>query len=484
MDGNAWELVEEEPKKERQRQSRSPSKDRQSKLSRASETRFEFAGQEVDAEELSMIIDEQIKKESERRTQRGKSPAVESLRKIGRIVLEKVGVKKKKDDSVLLGKSRELETVPLERYCKKPIVYSMEDREDLLMPRVLSSDLLKDHRTGLKEKCSYLFRSGEDEHFVDVMVGSKPPERVHIYDQYCPVHGSKRRLTRRRLVDMHSFVNSVDTADHEQLSPILYSQAYIAKVMRKRKRANLSGAEKIRVEKSKHKIRINLWIISVAFLFLFTAFHGLQNLQTTVNGQMGADSLCALYISMAISSLFIPTFILNRIGSKLTLVTSMGIYILYMVANFLPKYYSLIPASILVGVASSCLWAANCVYITESGSKFARLNVEAQNVVIVRFFGYFFMVVHLGQVIGNILSSVIFISSTPATIEPEDRVDRTCGYGFSENISMLSPRAQQNLEHPSESIYRSVVGVDLCCAIVAMMIVALFLNSLRKDELE
>lgn len=72
---------------------------------------------------------------------------------------------------------------------------------------------------------------------------------------------------------------------------LVFSQAYIAKVMRKRKRANLSGAEKIRVEKSKHKIRINLWIISVAFLFLFTAFHGLQNLQTTVNGQMGADSL-------------------------------------------------------------------------------------------------------------------------------------------------------------------------------------------------
>jgi hypothetical protein len=49
---------------------------------------------------------------------------------------------------------------------------------------------------------------------------------------------------------------------------------------------------------------------------------------------------------------------------------------------------------------------------------------------------------------------------------------------------MLSPRAQQNLEHPSESTYRSVVGVNLCCAMVAMMIVAMFLNSLRKDELE
>jgi len=36
-----------------------------------------------------------------------------------------------------------------------------------------------------------------------------------------------------------------------------------------------------------------------------------------------------------------------------------------------------------------------------------QLNIEAQNVVIVRFFGYFFMIVHLGQVIGNIISSLI-----------------------------------------------------------------------------
>lgn len=72
---------------------------------------------------------------------------------------------------------------------------------------------------------------------------------------------------------------------------IFFSQAYLAKVLRKRRRAFLTGDEKIHVEKIKHKILANLWIISFAFLFLFTGFNGLQNLQTTVNGQMGADAL-------------------------------------------------------------------------------------------------------------------------------------------------------------------------------------------------
>lgn len=88
------------------------------------------------------------------------------------------------------------------------------------------------------------------------------------------------------------------------------------------------------------------------------------------------------------------------------------------------RYYSLIPASILAGIAASCLWAAKCVYITESGIKYCKLNVEGHNVVIVRFFGYFFMIVHLGQVLGNLLSSIILSYVIPS--EPlEDRVDET-----------------------------------------------------------
>ena len=77
----------------------------------------------------------------------------------------------------------------------------------------------------------------------------------------------------------------------EAASELFFSQAYIAKAIRKKKRANLTGEERERVEREKHKIIINLWIVSLAFLFLFTGFNSLQNLQTTVNGQLGADGL-------------------------------------------------------------------------------------------------------------------------------------------------------------------------------------------------
>lgn len=178
------------------------------------------------------------------------------------------------------------------------------------------------------------------------------------------------------------------------------------------------------MSKAKHKIIYNLIMISLAFLFLFTGLHGLQNLQTSVNGQLGADALCVLYASLAISSLFVPNFIVNRLGSKITLITSFSVLIVYMFANFVPQYYSLLPASMLAGVASSCMWAANAGYITQSGISYAKLNIESQNTVSVRFFGTFFMIVHVGQVIGSLLSSVILSRSIEGAVIV-DEADRT-----------------------------------------------------------
>jgi hypothetical protein len=128
-------------------------------------------------------------------------------------------------------------------------------------------------------------------------------------------------------------------------------------------------------------------ILSCAFLFLFIGFHGLQYLQTSVNSQVGSDALSVYYFSLAISSLIVPSFVVSRLGSKLTLVAAFGIHIIYMLANFLPRYYSLIPASVLAGIAASCMWQANNVYINQSAINYSKLNIEAINIVVVRFFG-------------------------------------------------------------------------------------------------
>ncbi|KHJ87642.1 hypothetical protein OESDEN_12579 [Oesophagostomum dentatum] len=173
--------------------------------------------------------------------------------------------------------------------------------------------------------------------------------RLPEYDPFCPVHGSRRRFARRNLVTMQHLMTSVER--DEAPEDVLYNQDFLAKIIRKRKREMLSGDEKIKVNKVMHKIKANLLIISLAFLFLFSAFNGLSNLQTTVNNELGADSLAVLYLSLAISSLFVPSYMINRLGCKLTLITAMGIFVFYMAVNIRPSYPSLIPASILAGMA-------------------------------------------------------------------------------------------------------------------------------------
>lgn len=68
---------------------------------------------------------------------------------------------------------------------------------------------------------SYLFRSTDStDQYLDVTHGIKALERLPVYDPWCPVHGSKRRLRSKRLIVMHSFMTSIETVKNEA-SPIL-----------------------------------------------------------------------------------------------------------------------------------------------------------------------------------------------------------------------------------------------------------------------
>nr|CAD2190831.1 unnamed protein product [Meloidogyne enterolobii] len=470
---------------------------------------------EVSSLELGM---RQRNKERLNRAFRSRSPAVDSLVRFGHMLMDRV--KRRKSHHHIfpqLSKADELESIPLELVCKKPSQFYKEEPTSNLsgseiketpQGRVISENLLDRGGFGrsIKERCAHLFRPVES-HLEDALSGADVPLRVHVYDPYCPVHGSRRRLRHgvgktaagQRLVDIHTIFASVETGEgdedeHNQISQYLQSQAILAKKFRKERRALKKLLEGPKLKEMKLHILTDLCIISLAFLFLFTGFNGLQTLQTSINGSLGADALCVLYASLAISSLFAPSYSLNRIGCKRTLVIAIGLHSLYFCANFIPKlikytlivnrtlffrYYSLIPASIIVGIASSCLWAAKCAYITESALKYAKLNVESSSTVIPRFFGFFFMFYHVGQVLGNLLSSLILGGGALWQLVPDDHVDYTCGHNFA--LLNLSSRAQQNLSAPSRLAFISVVGVYLLCALLALITVKWFLNPLQKQ---
>ena len=105
------------------------------------------------------------------------------------------------------------------------------------------------------------------------------------------------------------------------------------------------------LKKEKRKITKNVYIISFGFLFLFTAFQSLQNLQSSLNKVegLGLASLSVIYGALILSCIFVPPFVIGRLGCKWTLVLSMTGYVLYTVSNYYARWGTLIPASIIIG---------------------------------------------------------------------------------------------------------------------------------------
>uniref|UniRef100_A0A915IBN3 Uncharacterized protein n=1 Tax=Romanomermis culicivorax TaxID=13658 RepID=A0A915IBN3_ROMCU len=337
----------------------------------------------------------------------------------------------------------------------------------------------------------------------------------NLVDPDCPVHGVRKRRMSKPLLTRSKKLGEIDqislgltaSMGRIQSSPSVelmstqgvspfnaltlavepFTKSELALKMARRKKLSILSAEtREKVKMEKYKISRNLFVVSVAFLFVVSAFQGLQNLQLSVNrtNDLGAYSLTTIYIGSVASCMFLPPYLLNRIGCKLTLVTCMSIYSLYMLINFVPEFYSMIPGSLFLGLAMAPLWAAKCTYLTETGFRYAALNLEQPNVVIVRFFGIFFMIVHLGQVFGNLISSNILrldprLDNLPP---PQDSLEPSCGHLFI-STSNLTHLAEQRMQRPGTPIMLSLYGSYFCCTLVAIMVVFMFVDELHMDTL-
>lgn len=72
----------------------------------------------------------------------------------------------------------------------------------------------------------------------------------------------------------------------------------------------------------KSKIKKNLFVIGLAWIFLFTAFQSMANLQSSLNTDkgLGTASLSTIYLTLVISSMFLPPLLIDKFGTKWTIV--------------------------------------------------------------------------------------------------------------------------------------------------------------------
>ncbi|XP_018318775.1 UNC93-like protein isoform X2 [Agrilus planipennis] len=231
--------------------------------------------------------------------------------------------------------------------------------------------------------------------------------------------------------------------------------------------------------KEKWRILKNVALISGSFMIQFTAFQGIANLQSSINAKdgLGTVSLSAIYAALVVSCIFVPTYLIKRLTVKWTLCLSLLCYLPYFVAQFHPRFYTLVPAGILVGIGAAPMWASKATYLTQVAGVYAKLTDQLVDGIIVRFFGFFFLAWQTAELWGNLISSLVLSnphggggSSSNSNVSTYE----LCGANF------CSISNNQNLERPDDEEIFEISGIYIACIVCAVVIIATFVDPLTR----
>ncbi|OCT80014.1 hypothetical protein XELAEV_18026830mg [Xenopus laevis] len=229
----------------------------------------------------------------------------------------------------------------------------------------------------------------------------------------------------------------------------------------------------------------NILIVSFGFLLLFTAFGGLQSLQSSLNSDegLGVASLSVIYAALIVSSVFVPPIVIKKIGCKWTIVASMCCYITYSLGNFYASWYTLIPTSLILGFGGAPLWAAKCTYLTESGNRYAEKKGKLAKDIVNQYFGLFFLIFQSSGVWGNLISSLIFGQNYPAGSNDSFTDYSQCGANDCPGTNFGNGTGTTK---PTKSLIYTLLGVYTGSGVLAVILIAVFLDTinLRTDQLK
>ncbi|CAH1121756.1 unnamed protein product [Ceutorhynchus assimilis] len=246
----------------------------------------------------------------------------------------------------------------------------------------------------------------------------------------------------------------------------------------------------------------NVLVIGFAFMIHFTAFWGASNLQSSINSEaaLGTFTLAAIYGSLILSNIFLPVIVIRWLGAKWTISLAFVAYMPFIMAQFYPKFYTMIPAGLAVGFGGGPLWCAKCTFLTILSEAYSQVTGIGADIVVTRFFGVFFMFYQFSQVWGNLISSAVLSSGNEAvetmsnssinnvtqifnevvniSTQTRDSGD-ICGANFCPGTAL---EAIPNLTPPTPSKINTIAGIYLVCMVAASLIVAVGVDSVKRYD--
>jgi hypothetical protein len=173
-------------------------------------------------------------------------------------------------------------------------------------------------------------------------------------------------------------------------------------------KSNISMATSTEHHKTRKWAYRNVYSLSIAFVVFYSAFIGLQNLQSSINSAQGLGLVTlSLVYGMFILAGFVKPGFLKLFGTKYSLLFGCICHLIYNLTNYYPSWYTLVPASILIGFATGPIWAAANSHVAQVAVFAAPSLGKKQDYLISKFTGIFFFFFQFSQVPGNLASSLI-----------------------------------------------------------------------------
>ncbi|XP_077976943.1 protein unc-93 homolog A-like [Glandiceps talaboti] len=228
----------------------------------------------------------------------------------------------------------------------------------------------------------------------------------------------------------------------------------------------------------------NVLCASLSFFCTFSAFQGLQGLQSNLNciEGLGFASLVTLYITSIVSGLFLASFITEWLGNKQTMIWSPACYVVYTLANFYPQWYTMIPASIIVGVGTSLLWTAQPSYMETMGQLLAQNKGKSSDVMINKVMAVLTFSFFLGSVTAFIPATIIFRGRHDSNTNDTSMSDidsYTCG---ASDCQQTEGNVTTYCNPPDKHLTYILLGIYVALGLAAVGIVIFFVDDLERQH--
>ena len=158
--------------------------------------------------------------------------------------------------------------------------------------------------------------------------------------------------------------------------------------------------------------------ISCVLLLILTAYKCLESIQSSLNFEdgLGTISISLVYAFYFCSSLLVGGPVVYLLKPKWSVFVSLFPYTVFIIANIWPSWLTMVPSSILLGLADGPFWIAQGTYMSVLASRYAEATGEDLNQVVAIFSGIFHIFYGASSPIGNFISSFVLSFHQPGRI--------------------------------------------------------------------